>query len=44
MSADAPTYAEIGEENIRERMFRLKDQITAGPHTVRTVKEVHSDE
>lgn len=33
-----------GEENIRQRMFRLKAQITAGPHTIRVPKEAHSDE
>jgi hypothetical protein len=44
MSDDFPTFAEVGEENIRQRMFRLKAQITAGPHTIRVPKEVHSDE
>lgn len=29
-----------GEENIRQRMFRLKALITAGPHTIRVPKEV----
>jgi hypothetical protein len=44
MSGDFPTLAEVGEENVRQRMFRLKDQITARPHTIRTPKEVHSDD
>lgn len=60
MSEDAPTYAEVGEENIRgylarhpdnpkdmsarAQTFRALRQIMAGPHTVRTVEEVHSDE
>jgi hypothetical protein len=36
MSGDFPTLAEVGEENVRQRMFRLKDQILSGPHTIRT--------
>ena len=44
MSGDFPALAEVGEENVRQRMFRLKDQILSGPHTIRTPKEVHSDD
>jgi hypothetical protein len=44
MADDFPTFAEVGEENIRQRMFRMKDQITGGPHTIRVPKEVHSDD
>lgn len=44
MSEDFPTFAEVGEENIRQRMLRLKDLIMAGPHSIRIPREVHSDE
>jgi hypothetical protein len=44
MSSDHPTFAEIGEQNIRhrsvrEQMFRKLAEIQEGQHTVRIVED-----